>query len=73
MIPHNVAFYQTTCRLLFAAAAGFDERDCLGALARTVVCIGCHKKAMHDFRLSSPYGGLICSTLMKVIIIITSG
>ncbi|KAK2532013.1 hypothetical protein Q9966_008288 [Columba livia] len=29
---------------LFTIAAGFDEIGCLGALARTVVCIGRHKK-----------------------------
>lgn len=61
MIPHNVAFYQITCTSLFTAAAGFDEIGCLGALAWTAVCIGCHKKGMHDFRLSSPYGSLISS------------
>lgn len=71
MIPHNVAFYQITCRSLFTTTAEFDEIACLGALARSTGCIGCHKKGMHDFRLSSPYGSLISSILMKVVIIIT--
>lgn len=46
---------------LFTTAAGFDEIGCLGALARTVVCIGRHKKGMRNCRLSSPYGSLISS------------
>lgn len=70
-IPHNGAFYQVTYRSFSTITADCDEIDCLGALARSMGCIGCHKKNMHDFRLPTPCRSLISSILMKAIIIIT--